>query len=399
MKSTEGPVSILMVSTADWDNPYWTNKQHVAMQLAQRGHKILYVESLGLRRPTATQRDLHRIWRRLKRGFRPPRAVHENIWVWSPVIVPLHNLKLVRWFNRIFLSISQSIASRLTGIKPRMLWAYSPLTTEFYDANAFDFLVYHAVDDVKAQPGMPREAILVAEAELTRRSNVVFTTAPNLFEMHRTVNPETYFFPNVADYEHFSKARLAATVVPDDLAAISGPRVGFVGAISGYKLDLPLIRAVADSRPDMSFVMIGEVGEGDPWTDASLLMGAPNVHLMGGRSYGSLPAYLKGMDVAILPSLANEYTRSMFPMKFFEYLAAGLPLVGTPLPALSGYSDVAIFREGADSFAQGLDEALAGGGPSLEVRLAAARDNTYEKRTDKMMAIVDRLWVAKGLNP
>jgi glycosyltransferase involved in cell wall biosynthesis len=125
------------------------------------------------------------------------------------------------------------------------------------------------------------------------------------------------------------------------------------------------------------------------------LRGASNIHLLGGRPYESLPAYLKGIDVAILPCLANEYTRSMFPMKFFEYLAAGLPVVSTPLPALGDYASVATFCEGAKAFAEALDSSVAGHGPELEVRLAAAREQTYEIRTKKMMAIMDELWCAK----
>jgi glycosyltransferase involved in cell wall biosynthesis len=131
-------------------------------------------------------------------------------------------------------------------------------------------------------------------------------------------------------------------------------------------------------------VFIGEVGEGDPLTDASLLEKLPNVHILGGRPYASLPGYLKAVDVAILPCLINDYTRSMFPMKFFEYLASGRPVVSTKIPALSDYGHVAALCSDSTEFSAAIRAALAGNAPALELRLAAAREHTYDIRTSRM---------------
>src|SRR4029078_11049766 len=94
------PVDIVLLSTADWDNPFWTNKQHVAQELARRGHRVLYIDSLGLRRPSATGRDLRRVLRRLFPALRRPRAVRDRLWVWSPVVIPLQRFGAVRWINK-----------------------------------------------------------------------------------------------------------------------------------------------------------------------------------------------------------------------------------------------------------------------------------------------------------
>jgi glycosyltransferase involved in cell wall biosynthesis len=382
---------VILLSTADWDNPYWTNKQHVAVELGRRGFKVLYVEVGGGRRPTVSGRDFRRIVARVRNGIRRPRRVQPNIWVWSPFLIPLHSFRLVRAFNRFALRLGVAVWASVLRLNPKVLWTYSPLTTELCNISKFALTVYHAVDDMKEQPGMPRAAMMAAEAELCRSVDVIFTTAPNLFEMHRTSNPHTYYFNNVADFGHFNRALSAETVIPADLSAIAGPRIGFIGAVSGYKLDLDLIRSAATMRPDWSFVLIGEVGEGDPWTDVSALREIRNIHLLGGRAYSELPAYLKGIDVAILPNRENEYTKSMFPMKFFEYLAAGRPVVSTRLPALADYSDVATFADGAEAFVAAVDAAISGHAPSLESRLARAREQTYESRTGRMLDVVRKL--------
>ena len=374
---------VVLVSTADWDNPFWTNKQHTAVALAKRGHRVLYIDSQGLRRPSLGARDFRRVLRRLGKALAAPREVRPNIWVWSPFAIPLQKYALVRGLNRLLLGVGLARALRLTGLRRDVLWTYSPLTTRLYDLKPYRLAVYHCVDDIKAQPGMPRETIEAADEALTRAADIVFTTAPRLQELHAPLNPETHYAPNVADYDHFSRARTAE--VPDDLKALPGRVIGFVGAVSGYKLDLELLKAVAELRPGYSFVLIGEVGEGDPWTDISALQGTGNIHLIGPRPYEQLPDYLAGFDVAIIPSRINEYTASMFPMKFFEYLAAGRPVVATSLPALEGYGALLFRADTAEDFARALDAAIAGEGADLEQRTAMARAHTYDSRLEGMI--------------
>lgn len=387
---------VVLLSTADWDNPFWTNKQHVAAELAQRGFRVLYVESLGLRQPTFKSRDLRRIVRRLWRAARLARQVRDNLWVWSPLVLPAHGQPWARRLNRFLLNAGISLCTRWLGLRPDILWTYNPLTTDVLSHSQFRTIVYHCVDDVKAAPGMPKEAIERAEATLVSHAHVVFATSPKLAEAHRRLNANTHYLPNVADFEHFARARDPATRIPDDLAQIPAPRIGFVGAISSYKLNFELLRNLAKSHPEWSVVLIGQVGEGDPWTDVSSLLDLPNLHFMGARPYSMLPAYLKGFQVGILPSSLNDYTAAMFPMKFFEYLAAGLPVVSVNLPALRDHSDVATLAHTPEAFIKAIEHELTTGGPPLETRLARANEHTYVSRMNVMLETLCHIERARG---
>ena len=278
---TTRPHDVVMLSTADWDNPFWTNKQHVAVQLAASGYRVFYIDSLGLRRPSASAHDTKRIVNRLKKLVKGPHPVRENLWVWSPFVVPFQKYSFIRRFNRFLLSSMLKFYMNKTGIKREILWTYNPLTTYLLNIRGFKKIVYHCVDDIKAQPGMPANIFEHAEKDLVERSHIVFASSPKLAKTRSVWNPNTHYFPNVADFRHFSKARDLKTIIPDDLLKIPVPRIGFIGAISDYKADFNLLRCIAETRPDWSLVLIGKVGEGDPWTKTRLFQDIPNIHLMG----------------------------------------------------------------------------------------------------------------------
>jgi glycosyltransferase involved in cell wall biosynthesis len=385
----ETRADIVLLSTADWDNPFWTNKQHVAVELARRGHRVLYVDSLGLRRPSASAQDLGRIARRLLKGLRPPRRVRERLWVWSPLVIPLQGRAWARYLNRCSLRLGLELWSRWLRLRHDLLWTYNPMTTRLFPTTGFGTVVYHCVDEIEAQRGMPAREIGEAERQLLAAASYCFVTAEHLLETRRSQCSSIHYFPNVADFEHFSKARDAQTLVPKDLATLPRPRIGFVGAISDQKLDLALLRRLATSHPEWSIALIGKIGEGDPWTNIDALRDLKNLHLLGPKPYETLPAYLKGFDVAILPAAMNDYTRSMFPMKFFEYLAAGCPVVSTALPALRAFADVAYLAATHADFVVGVEKALRGNAPALATRLAVAREHTYERRTARMMDLLE----------
>lgn len=353
---------MVLLSTADWDHPFWTNKQHVARALAELGHRVLYVESLGLRAPRLEAQDLRRIARRLVRGLRPPRPVAPGLWVWSPLLMPAPRRAWQRRLNRRIFCLLATLWRRWLGLRADLLWTYNPLTGQLIDLSGHGFrqLVYHCVDDLTAQPCMPGALIENEEAALCAAADQVFVTSPELLRTRGRHNPHTRYDPNVADVAHFATARDRTLPIPADLLALPpGPRLGFIGAVSGYKLDLALLAQLARHRPDCQLVLIGRVGEGDPGTDLGVLEGLANVHLLGPRPYDQLPAYLRGFDLALLPCPLNAYTRSMFPMKFFEYVAAGVPVVASALPALERHAHLAHLCPNPEAFLAVVDALLA----------------------------------------
>jgi glycosyltransferase involved in cell wall biosynthesis len=370
---------IVMLSTADWDADLWTNKQHTARSLRDAGCRVLYVESMGLRPPGVG--DIRRILRRLARVFRPPRVVEPGIWRWSPPSIPLQQYAAIRQLNRLLSSATLSAWSwRIFRHGRPIVWTYSPLTTALLRCRG-RVVVYHCVDDIGAQPQMPRDLISTYERALVALALCVFVTSRELEQKWSRIREVTYL-PNCVDADHFRPAKSAR----DPLAPIPHPRLGFVGAIATYKVDVALLTRICTENPTWHLVMIGPRERTDE--DVGALLDLPNVHEVGIVQYGQLPAYMHKLDVGLIPALSNDYTRSMFPMKFFEYLAAGLPVVTTPLHSLLEYQHVASVVT-PERFAEAITSTLAGEGAPLEQRLAAVARNTYAARTHTMLAELD----------
>jgi glycosyltransferase involved in cell wall biosynthesis len=212
-----------------------------------------------------------------------------------------------------------------------------------------------------------------------------------LFEKKRPLNPErTHLVHNVGDFEHFSRARAPETEVPADLAALPRPVVGFLGAVSDYKLHAGWLTALAQKHRDLSIVLIGPVGVGDPTTDVSALAAEPNVHLLGHRPYELLPGYVKGFDLGVIPYRINEYTTYSFPIKFFELLASGVPLVISELPALRDYYARVRVARSAEDFVRECEAGLADPASGRAERLTLAAENTWEHRVERILGHVDR---------
>ncbi|QNJ04928.1 UDP-glycosyltransferase/glycogen phosphorylase [Synechococcus sp. MEDNS5] len=386
----------IVLATADWDHPLWTNKQHTALTLAAAGHRVLYVESLGIRPPRVGAADRMRILRRFRRLLQLPRQRREGLWVWSPPVLPGGHSGKALQFNRRLLQGGLELACRWLGFSNPILWTYNPLTTLYLDPESFSGSVYHCVDRIQDQPGMPVDRIEASEQALSRAVDVVFATSPKLQISHLQWNHHTQLFGNVADHGHFSRARLGDDLgplrCPERLEPLPRPRLLFMGAIDAYKLDLGLLLSLAKRNSAWSFVLIGPVGECDPSTDVAALMACANVELMGPVAYGDLPGWLAHADLALLPLQVNGYTRHMFPMKFFEYLSAGLPVVATAIPALEAHADVAwLCPPETEAFERAIQAALEGAGPSLQQRLERAATQTYEVRTATMLAYLDRV--------
>ncbi len=377
---------IVCVGFADWDTELWTNQHHLMSRLA-RNNRVLFIESLGLRRPQLAGRDLARIARRLRRGFAPPR-LQDGVWVQSPLVLPFHGNAAARTLNAHLLpALVRRGVARLGSTRP-ILWAYVPQAEVLLDTLDPALVVYHCVDDIASQPGIDGESFRAAEARFARRADLVIASAPALERRMRTLNDSVLFAPNVAHTALFSRALQEGATDPA-LAALPGPRIVFTGAVVASKLDFALLIELARCSPETSIVLVGPIGPGDPTTDVSALAAEPNIHLLGTRSYERLPEILRGADVAIVPYARNTLTDSIFPMKIYEYLAAGLPVLATRLPSIEGVADVSFANSGAE-MASLAAQALATDTPELRrERSARASGHSWERRIQEIEAALE----------
>jgi glycosyltransferase involved in cell wall biosynthesis len=379
---------IVCVGFADWDTELWTNQHHLMSRLA-RDNRVLFIESLGLRTPQVAGRDLARMWRRLRRGLARARPV-DGLHVLSPLVIPLHRYRIVRALNARLLAMLVRRASRELGLEHPILWGYVPQAEMLIDTLEPSLIVYHCVDDIAAQERIDTASFRAAEERFAARADLVLASAPALAARLRGLSANVIEAPNVADTDLFAAA-LHPGPLDAAMAALPAPRIVFTGAIVSIKLDMALLAELARLRPQWSIAMVGPVGPGDPHTDVSLLRAEPNIHLLGARTYTQLPEVLRAADVGLIPYARNELTESIFPMKIYEYLAAGLPVVATPLPALAGITDVAS-APNATGIAALLDEALTQNSEALRAaRSQRAATHSWEERLTEIAAAIEAL--------
>ncbi len=377
---------IVCVGFADWDTELPTNQHHLMSRLAA-DNRVLFIESLGLRRPQLAGRDVKRIAKRLRRGLAPARQVPEGLHVLSPLVLPLHANAVVRKLNARLLPALVQRSIKHLNFKDPILWAYVPQAEALLDTVQPSLVVYHCVDDIAAQPGVDAASFRAAEARFAGRADLVLASAPALAVRMGTLNDNVLYAPNVADTTTFATALTPGPVDPA-IAALPHPRIVFTGAVVATKLDVPLLVDVARARPEYSFALVGPTGMGDPSTDVSALHDVPNIHLLGGRHHTALPSVLRGADAGIIPYASNQLTASIFPMKVYEYLAAGLPVVATELPALDGVEAIATARD-APAFAIALDTALTHtSNADRAARSHAAAAHSWDARLAQIAAAI-----------
>ena len=383
------PADVILFSTADWNSRYWTNKQHVASQLAERGHRVLYVETVGLRRPGLNRSDAARIIARFQNRLSAAATVRENVWRLSPLTIPFgHRSPLVTYLNGQHLRKRIARWMAANRVVAPMVWTYHPYVRDIPHFIGASKLVYHCADNLGAIPGVDVQSFEAAESKLLAAADVTFTTSRALQERCSAIaGSRAHYFCNVADVAHFGSAR-GVRQLPADLERIPKPRLGYLGALSDFKLDFDLLEWIAQRRPDWHLVLIGDEREGQADERLARLAGRGNVHLLGWRPYAQLPQYMAGLDVGLLPELVNDYTRAMFPMKFFEYIAAGLPVVSTPLDAIREFSALYRAASGAESFVGEIEASLDHRPQPLALDDQVLVRNCWATRLDSMLNVI-----------
>jgi UDP-galactopyranose mutase len=269
-----------------------------------------------------------------------------------------------------------------------ILWYCTPMSMSFSQDLDAETIVYDCMDELTAFSGAP-PAMLDHERQLFRRADLVFTGGHSLYEAKQAQHHHVHLFPNSVDADHFRAAR-EEQPEPADQAAIPHPRLGFYGVLD-ERLDVDLLAAMADLRPEWHFVMVGPVVKIDPTT----LPQRPNVHYLGGKRYEELPAYLAGWDAAVMPFALNESTQFISPTKTLEYIAAGKPVVSTPVADVVrayGVSGLVRIAATAEEVVTAAAEALAdtaGRSTWLSEADDLLRETSWDATWEHMIGLID----------
>lgn len=374
----------------DWhEDP--TSNHHVLIELA-RTRPVLWLNSVATRTPRLSSgRDLGKIRRKLGEFVRGPVKVADNLWVFSPLVLPLPHSAVAQRINRQVLRATIYALRKRLGLAAFDLWTFLPNVADYVGTLGERTSVYYCVDEWSLFSYLDEAQTRAAEARLLAKVDACFAINHALADAKRLHNPHTFVSPHGVDHAVFARALDPETKTPSDVAALPGPVIGFYGTIQDW-VDLELIAGLARRHPAWSIVLLGQI-----LVDVAAVKDLPNVHLLGRKPHAELPAYCKAFDVGLIPYRISERMTYVNPIKLREYLSAGVPVVSTPVPEVVRYRHLCAIADGLDAFERAVIAALADGGDQRRrQRSDAMRTETWTARVAEVSRTVDELATAKA---
>lgn len=307
-----------------WDFVY-QRPQHIISRMA-KDYKILFIEEP---------------WRRQEQEQSRLIKVSEMLHVLQPNVDTIAD-------------IAKILPDYISNSSDAIGWFYSPSFVPLLDYFEFSTIIYDCMDELALFKGAPAE-LIEHERYLVANADIVFTGGKSLYESKAKLHRNVHCYPSSVDQAHFATA-LNGVVLPQDIAAIQSPIVGYFGVID-ERIDLALLEDIAGRRPDVSFVMIGplaKIGEHE-------LPTAANIHYLGMKDYKELPAYIKAFDLAMMPFALNDATKYISPTKTLEYMAAHKPIVSTAITdVVRDYAHCVSIIHNTQDFEKAIEDATDG---------------------------------------
>jgi len=377
---------IVCISTIDWDF-VWQGHQEIMSTFARAGHRVLFIENTGVRRPTL--KDLPRIRKRIanwRAGIYGIRRLMDNLYVYSPLVLPFPYSRVARFINRLIMVMTLRSWGKTMHFQSPIIWTWLPtaLALDLIKALNGKLVIYYCFDNFEA---ISRTARKVRETErvLIRNADLVFVTARHLFDYCARFSTDVHLFPS-----GFSERVFACSTCnpPADLAEIKRPIIGYIGGVH-KAIDFELLEKVAQAHSDKSLVLVGPLQ-----ADVGSLARYNNVFFLGQKKHEELPDYIACFAVCLIPYVLNEYTQNVYPTKLNEYLIMGKPVVATRLPELEYFDQVnpgiVSVAANEDGFLLSIETAITNDSEeAMGRRMQVAAENSWGKKIERMTALIE----------
>lgn len=377
----------------DWDQDP-LSKHHIMSRLAKQ-NRILWINSIGMRTPTISRKDISKIGTKLKSFLQSLRQVQDNLYVMTPLVIPFHGNAAAGAVNRLLLLMQVRYYQKKLSFSCPILWSFLPNVDKVFGAFGEKLTIYYITDDFTQFTGYPAKAIGQMEVNLIDKCDLVIASAKRLSEKKARNGRLISVVSHGVNHQHFAKAlMLSKEDWPQDIKDIKHPLIGFYGELNDW-LDLRMLAEAAQKSPDWSYVLLGrvavEVG------NISFLTDLPNVHWLGQKQFSELPAYCAAFDVALIPMKMNELTLNVNPLKLKEYLAAGVPVVSAPLPEVLPYGDVVKFAITHEELISATENILMQDrkllAPILSNRVA---NESWDGKVEEVSALIEQMLILKA---
>jgi glycosyltransferase involved in cell wall biosynthesis len=358
-----------------------------ARNWAQQGNKVLYVEQqmhwVGWLAALRTQ------FIRPFKWLSGPRQIEPNLWVFTlPIVLPFFQMNAaINWFNNLWLAPVLRWAMNRIEMQTPVLWTYTPHSSDLIGRVGQSFTIYECVDEFSAAKGLVHgPTIAMLERNVIEKADLVIVTAQGLFVSKRSFAKRIELVPNGVDVEHLAKASQPEIVVAAPIARLPKPVIGFLGAVQ-YWVDFDLVAHAARAHPEWSFVFVGGV---EPLASVEKVRGLANVHFVPRQPYADLPNFVAGFDVCINPYILDGVAENVDPLKLYDYIASGKPVVSVDIPAARRFADVIHLTKTRDEFVYAIETALANPG-SAAARQQAATSHSWQARFARIQEILSPL--------
>jgi glycosyltransferase involved in cell wall biosynthesis len=375
--------NVIVFSSDDWTSGLKSSKYHVAVGLS-KANKVLFVNSIGLRSPSTSRKDLKRIWQKLVSFLKGWERIDDNLFVYTPIVIPFHRSRLIRRINRVILVCSIRLVQASLKLRHPVLLVFSPSFHEVIGHLGESGSIYYCIDELKGYREVDTAMMDDMERDLLAKATCVVGCSRELVEKKRPFNSHVYYVPHGVDWALFRTTLDGTQAIPDDIVRVPRPIIGFYGFISEDWIDFDLLNEMAAQHPEWSIVLIGRTK-----LDLAAVMQHDNIHFLGVRPFDQLPDYNRAFDVAIIPFVINELTESSNPLKLFEYLASGLPVVSVDIPEVARYSESVNVAHDHREFIRMTEQALTDNRQEDRYRRSdLVRNETWQNRLEMLSDII-----------